>query len=150
MNFPIKLPQPLPPFFLSKDQNLAQTWSFFWGRGGGGTSVSFFMDKADSDCYKFENIKVGWSDLRFIVLLYVPWNCEEKKGNSSKSIFFVLLLNVPRDIYKTCKEEKRARNENDERKTFRISQTVALSSLCQQDPRNQGSENKTFFYSFGI
>ena len=31
MNFPIKLPQPLPPFFLSKDQNLAQTWSFFEG-----------------------------------------------------------------------------------------------------------------------
>ena len=61
------------------------------------------------------------------------------------AMFFVFLINVARDIYKTCKEEKRARNENDERKTFRISQTVALSSLCQQDPRNQGSENKTFF-----
>ena len=74
-----------------------------------------------------------------------PVKLWRKEGKFLQIHFFVFLINVARDIYKTCKEEKRARNENDERKTFRISQTVALSSLCQQDPRNQGSENKTFF-----
>ena len=148
--FPYQIAPTPSPFLPFEGSKSGPNMIVFLRARGGGTLVSFFMDKTDSDCYKFENIKVGWSDLRFIVLLYVPWNCEEKEGNSCKSIFFVLLINVTRDIYKTCKEEKRARNENDERKTFRISQTVALSSLCQQDPRNQGSENKTFLYSFGI
>ena len=41
--------------------------------------------------------------------------------------------------------KKRRELETKMMKEKLISQTVALSSLCQQDPRNQGSENKTFF-----